>query len=182
MSGAVINLSQEGDAEWARKLATIDDYTPGMERVGVLFLGVIDRRFAENGPGWAPLAASTVAQKAARGRSAGNILQDTGQLHQSFQRGQENERGGQNIFDVQPRSIEVGSNDPVALWMDEGTKPHEIFPKSEKALFWVGAAHPYAKVNHPGTVPRPIAVISAEDASDAAEVVADYILEVGLLK
>lgn len=35
-----------------------------------------------------------------------------------------------------------------------GTKPHVILPKTAKALFWPGAAHPVARVNHPGTKPN----------------------------
>ncbi len=37
---------------------------------------------------------------------------------------------------------------------DEGgtTPAHEIKPRFKKALFWKGASHPVAKVNHPGSV------------------------------
>ena len=38
-----------------------------------------------------------------------------------------------------------------APYVEFGTKPHDIFPKDKKALYWPGAAHPVAKVNHPGT-------------------------------
>ena len=41
-----------------------------------------------------------------------------------------------------------------AIYVHEGTGPHEIRPKNGKALFWPGAAHPVAKVNHPGTKPN----------------------------
>lgn len=49
----------------------------------------------------------------------------------------------------------VGSDLDRALWMEEGTAPHIIRPKNGKALFWEGADHPYALVNHPGTRPAP---------------------------
>jgi hypothetical protein len=49
----------------------------------------------------------------------------------------------------------VGSNLDVALWMEEGTRPHVIRPRNAKALMWPGADHPYALVNHPGTRPSP---------------------------
>ncbi|MFD9223814.1 hypothetical protein ACFWDI_28375 [Streptomyces sp. NPDC060064] len=49
----------------------------------------------------------------------------------------------------------VGSDLDRALWMEEGTKPHVIRPKNAKALFWEGAEHPYALVNHPGTQAQP---------------------------
>jgi hypothetical protein len=48
----------------------------------------------------------------------------------------------------------VGSDLERAAWMEEGTAPHVIRPKG-KALFWEGAEHPYALVNHPGTRPQP---------------------------
>src|SRR6202162_108876 len=38
-----------------------------------------------------------------------------------------------------------------APFVEFGTKPHTIYPKDKKALFWPGASHPVAKVNHPGT-------------------------------
>lgn len=42
-----------------------------------------------------------------------------------------------------------------ALWVEEGTQPHVILPKTKKALFWPGADHPVRMVNHPGTQARP---------------------------
>lgn len=41
-----------------------------------------------------------------------------------------------------------------AIFVHEGTKPHMIFPKTAKALYWPGAAHPVKKVSHPGTKPN----------------------------
>lgn len=40
---------------------------------------------------------------------------------------------------------------PYALYVHEGTKAHRIVPRSKKALYWTGAAHPVKSVNHPGT-------------------------------
>lgn len=51
--------------------------------------------------------------------------------------------------------ITVGTNVSYAADVEYGTAPHVIVPKNKKALFWPGAAHPVAKVNHPGTRPRP---------------------------
>lgn len=41
-----------------------------------------------------------------------------------------------------------------APFVEFGTAPHIILPKDKKALFWPGAAHPVARVNHPGTKPN----------------------------
>jgi len=38
-----------------------------------------------------------------------------------------------------------------AIYVHEGTRPHEIRPRLKKALFWPGARHPVRKVMHPGT-------------------------------
>ncbi|WP_329308336.1 phage virion morphogenesis protein [Streptomyces microflavus] len=51
--------------------------------------------------------------------------------------------------------LRVGSDLARAEWMEEGTPAHVIRPKNAKALFWPGAEHPWALVNHPGTEPRP---------------------------
>lgn len=42
-----------------------------------------------------------------------------------------------------------------AAYVELGTRPHEIRPRDARALFWEGADHPVAKVNHPGTHPQP---------------------------
>lgn len=39
---------------------------------------------------------------------------------------------------------------PYAIYVEEGTPPHEIWPTNKKALWWEGAAHPHHMVNHPG--------------------------------
>lgn len=35
-------------------------------------------------------------------------------------------------------------------YVDKGTGPHTITPKTKKALYWKGAKHPVPLVNHPG--------------------------------
>lgn len=38
-----------------------------------------------------------------------------------------------------------------AAFLEFGTQPHIIEPRTKKALYWPGAANPYARVRHPGT-------------------------------
>lgn len=57
--------------------------------------------------------------------------------------------------DARSTSVEVGSNVNYAADVEYGTAPHVIVPRNKKALFWKGAAHPVAKVNHPGTRAQP---------------------------
>lgn len=54
-----------------------------------------------------------------------------------------------------------------AIFVHEGTRPHDIYPVIKRALFWKGAAHPVKVVHHPGTRAQPfmkdIAQRSTED-------------------
>ncbi len=50
---------------------------------------------------------------------------------------------------------EIGTEMQYAPYVEFGTKPHEIKPKTKRALFWPGAAHPVASVQHPGTKAQP---------------------------
>jgi len=49
----------------------------------------------------------------------------------------------------------VGSNVNYAAAVEYGTAPHVIKPKYKQALYWPGARHPVAQVNHPGTRAQP---------------------------
>lgn len=60
------------------------------------------------------------------------------------------------IAEVVGKVLRVGSTDvEYATDVEMGTMPHLIVPNSKQALFWPGAAHPVAYVNHPGTRPYP---------------------------
>ncbi|MGY0062843.1 HK97 gp10 family phage protein [Streptomyces sp. LZ34] len=58
--------------------------------------------------------------------------------------------------EVNRGELRVGVRD-VPYWMavEYGSGPHIITPKNAKALYWPGADHPVAKVNHPGTPAQP---------------------------
>lgn len=72
---------------------------------------------------------------------------DTGRLRSSIV--SRAEGGGRQLGYV------VGSNVSYAAAVEYGTSPHVIKPKYKKALFWPGASHPVAQVNHPGTKAKP---------------------------
>lgn len=58
--------------------------------------------------------------------------------------------------EVQGKVLRVGSLDcNYATDVELGTAAHVILPRNKKALFWPGADHPVARVNHPGTPPNP---------------------------
>ena len=52
-------------------------------------------------------------------------------------------------------SAAVSANEKYAIYVEKGTDPHVIVPVKKKALFWKGALHPVAMVNHPGTKANP---------------------------
>ncbi|MFD7410150.1 HK97-gp10 family putative phage morphogenesis protein [Kitasatospora purpeofusca] len=52
-------------------------------------------------------------------------------------------------------TVTIGTNVEYAADVEYGTAPHVIVPKDKKALWWPGAAHPVARVNHPGTRAQP---------------------------
>ncbi|PWI08330.1 hypothetical protein DIZ27_23105 [Streptomyces sp. NWU339] len=49
----------------------------------------------------------------------------------------------------------IGTNVNYAAAVEYGTAPHVIKPTKKKALYWPGARHPVAQVNHPGTAAKP---------------------------
>ena len=93
-------------------------------RYGIQALNWVDRNFRaqggllSTGP-WAKLKPNTIA---GRRKGSALVLQDTGQLRQSYQMSFTNEQAV------------VGSADPKALWHGLGTKPYTIVPKNAKVL------------------------------------------------
>lgn len=94
---------------------------PLLKRFGVTILKEIAENFRVGGrPAWKPLAAST--QAARRSGKGGQILVNTGRLRDSFD------------FRTSPKEVVVFSNDPVSVFAQDGTKPHDIVAKNAKAL------------------------------------------------
>lgn len=79
---------------------------------------------------------------------------DHGRLAGSFQ-----------LDQVDDLTYRIWSGVEYALAVHEGTKPHEIKPKTKKALYWEGARHPVKRVMHPGTQANPYADRAIEQAS-----------------
>lgn len=77
----------------------------------------IDHNFQDEGTEakWKPLSLRTIAGRRKSGGGA-KILQDTGRLKMSFVKGKE-----ANIFKTSGTRLEVGSEDPRAIWHHKGT-------------------------------------------------------------
>lgn len=115
----------------------------------------IDDGRGPDGVPWAPI------------KRNGQALRLTGELYNSLH------------YEVLPGAVEAGSSLGKALFHQEGTAPRTIRPRRKQALFWPGAAHPVASVEHPGLPARPF-VPRSEDELDQAELLAtvlDYLQE-----
>lgn len=74
------------------------------------------------------------------------------------------------------QQVSVGSDSPVAIFIERGTRPHVIRARNARALRFEGAGGTvYAKsVNHPGTRPNPVLGNALTDSEPAInELVAD---------
>lgn len=103
------------------------------------------------------IAVESQAKINATGRPGPNV--DTGRLRNSIT--WQLVQGPDGVYG------EVGSNVEYAAYVEYGTEPHEIYPTPEHfarnaaegkrapALWWKGARHPVAKVNHPGNKSYP---------------------------
>lgn len=61
---------------------------------------------------------------------------------------------------------ELKVNEKYGLWIEEGTGPHDIYPKNKKALMWPGAPHPMRVVHHPGTAAHPFFQPAIEESEE----------------
>jgi hypothetical protein len=59
------------------------------------------------------------------------------------------------IAEVEGLTLRVSTDVDYWKYVEYGTGPHVIRPNSKRALYWPGADHPVAKVNHPGTPAYP---------------------------
>lgn len=62
-----------------------------------------------------------------------------------------------------------GSDYEVLEYLERGTAPHPITPRTAEALFWPGAEHPVRSVLHPGTAAQHNLERAAEAAGEVAK-------------
>lgn len=55
------------------------------------------------------------------------------------------------LYAVDYPQAQVTVNEKYGIYIEQGTKAHDIYPKNRKALFWKGALYPVKVVHHPGT-------------------------------
>lgn len=62
---------------------------------------------------------------------------------------------GELVRSVRRRGTVIRISAPHWHFVEYGTRPHIIRPRSKQALWWPGAHHPVKKVYHPGTQAQP---------------------------
>lgn len=86
----------------------------------------------------------TIIANDAKAIKAGSFKNQTGNLRRSIK-----------VGDVSPTRGVVYTDQEYAAYVEMGTQPYTMYPKSKKALWWPGAPHPMRSVNRPGNKPYP---------------------------
>lgn len=129
------------------------DMTPAMADIYESFLKVEEKRFANEGPGWAPLKTLTLDEKARKGYPS-TILEATGALRKSLTIG--SSPGA--VFEPSPFSVTMGS---------------DLMPAS-------GGTRALAEFHQKGTVnmpARPVIDTVPEHTLEWAAIIGEYIIE-----
>jgi phage virion morphogenesis protein len=160
---SLIVVDQRVQNSLQRMLANSQNPEPAMAAIAGVMLGAVEDNFrAEGRPTkWKPLKPSTLVARAAAGKS-GKILQATGKLASSITPFHSRTGAG------------VGTNRPYAAAMNNGSKAHEIKPKTKKALAFGGKV--FKRVKHPGTDARPFMVLMEKDKDDMLGIMAQHIV------
>ena len=170
MAGAAVRIDVKDEAvraALARLRRRVKDLRPALDEIGESLETRTVRRFeTQQGPDGVPWKPSYRAV-----RQRGQTLRDTGRLRDSI------------THRVSPGGDEVaiGTNVEYAAIHQFGgkTPPRIIRPRSKKALFWPGAAHPVKSVRHPGSeMPaRPFLGVSPADERALLAIVSRRISE-----
>lgn len=89
--------------------------------------------------------ARVMAEGADKARASTKFKDQTGALRRSIVSGLE---GSWQSGDLQGVLLAEAEH---ASYVEDGTRPHEILPRSKRALSWPKAPRPVRRVQHPGT-------------------------------
>src|SRR4051794_23528439 len=116
---ATLTVSVLGDDLVARNLLRMGEVAEHMEvplgEVARLVRDRITDNFDDEGPGWAPLAPSTVLSRAALGYPPGPILHRSGRMRRSLT------GGAESTTDIDGTTLRLGSSVPYAEFHQTGT-------------------------------------------------------------
>lgn len=94
------------------------------------FRAMSAQRFADNGPGWAPLSPTTVQLKRAAGYSQPEkILYATGALYDSLTGFTEH-----SVYESTPEHLTVGTSLPYAKYHQQGPRQIQVFGRGSATL------------------------------------------------
>ncbi|WP_164273423.1 phage virion morphogenesis protein [Stenotrophomonas sp. B1-1] len=165
MAGARLDIVAD-EGQLGRQLQQLieraGDLGDALGEIGEIVTASTQARFGQgvdpSGSPWAPLAASTLAQKKGPG-----TLRESLHLQGSIR------------YQVEGEAVRIGTDVPYAAAHQFGTPAWVIRPRNGKALAWPGAAHPVKQVNHPGLPARPFLGLSTEDEDNILAMLADYL-------
>lgn len=151
--GARLELDSERALDALRRaLAVTGNPQRLLADIGQGLLNSTHMRFREqvapDGSPWQPLSPS---YRRVKSKNANRILWLNGYL------------GNNIVTQVEGNSVLVGTNNPVAIFHQLGTRPYTISPKNGKALSWPGGPGPRKSVNHPGLPAREFLGASDDD-------------------
>ena len=186
-----LNIEVE-DSDLEEIEGRMDDISPLLNRIARIMRRAAADRFRNGGPGWRPLAPSTVASKLAanapptmasgkvfpRFRQYGSlsapattILIRSGALRDSWVR--KNDRNHFEDIDPEEGTVVIGSELPYASVHQMGSPPRLIVPVAAPALRFMVADGRWIfrkAVNHPGLPPRPVELQPKDELLIAEEV------------
>lgn len=179
-------------AALGRVIASLHDTTPLMQALSEIMVDASARAFEQTadpvtGAPWKPLSASRQRQRAKKGRSIANMLQDSGLLVGSIAR----PSGQGAVRDIGPHHALVGTNVPYAAAHQFGaTIQREASPMTVRLRKWKGriefakAKHKRVRVvdtvrkAHTVTIPaRPFIGVGPTDIEDMLETIARHLQE-----
>lgn len=179
-------------AALGRMIATLHDTTPLMQALSEIMVDASARAFQDNadpttGAPWKPLSASRQRQRANKGRSIANMLQDSGLLVESIAR----PSGQGAVRDIGPDHALVGTSIPYAAAHQFGaTIQREASPMTVRLRKWKGriefakAKHKRVRIvdtvrkAHTVTIPaRPFIGVGPTDIEDMLETIARHLQE-----
>lgn len=91
----------------------------------------------------------------ASGRPGPNV--QTGRLRSSIHK--------RLVKDTRGLACEIGTPVSYARYVEFGTTPSVILPRTKQALYWKGARHPVAYVIHPGNRAYPFLIPALQSAA-----------------
>lgn len=148
-----------------------NNLSPALKKSGIVMLRSFALNFRSQGRprAWRVLSPNTIA---GRRRGSKRILQDTGRLRMSLLA----RTAAGNIYELRRNSLKMGTHLKIASYLQYGTKPYSIYPKSANVLrFMTTSGVTFARhVRHPGLAPRPFVLFQNEDIIDITNIFADH--------